>query len=106
MNLSVNFYTQWYWKVDLHNFMRFLQLRADPHAQFEIRTYAEVLIDILERWVPLTAEAFHEFRLGAMQLSATAIKVIKERLSGEAVCQKDSGLSKREWDDLAKVFEL
>lgn len=106
MNLSVNFYTQWYWKVDLHNFMRFLQLRADPHAQFEIRAYAEVLIDILERWVPLTAEAFHEFRLGAMQLSATAIKVIKERLSGEAVCQKDSGLSKREWDDLAKVFEL
>lgn len=106
INLSVNFYTQWYWKIDLHNLMRFLQLRADPNAQYEIRSYAEVLIGILERWVPLTAEAFREFRLGAMHLSATAVSVIQQRLAGKAVRREESGLSKREWNDLVRTFEL
>ena len=106
MNLSVNFYTQWYWKVDLHNFMRFLHLRADPHAQYEIRAYAEILIDILDRWVPLTAGAFREHRLGAMQLSATAVKVIRDRLAGKTIGPQNSGLSKREWNVLAEVFQL
>ena len=106
MNLSVNFYTQWYWKIDLHNLMRFLQLRADSQAQFEIRAYAAVLIGILERWVPLTAEAFHEFRLGATQLSATAIKVIRKKLEGKEVSRKNSGLSEREWADLVNIFDL
>ena len=106
MNLSVNFYTQWYWKVDLHNFLRFLYLRADPHAQYEIRAYAETLISILEKWVPFTAEAFREYQLEGTQLSATAIKVIRERLAGKAISADTSGLSKREWDDLVNTFRL
>ena len=79
MNLSVNFYTQWYWKVDLHNFMKFLHLRSDSHAQYEIRAYAKVLVGILEKWVPFTAQAFHEHTIGGMNLSATAIDVLQQR---------------------------
>jgi thymidylate synthase (FAD) len=106
INLSVNFYTQWYWKINLHNLMGFLRLRADPHAQYEIRAYADVLLDILKKWVPLTAEAFIEHQLGAVRLSATAIKVIKARLAGEHIAAESSGLSKREWDNLAQRFGL
>ncbi len=100
MNLTLNTYTQWYWKTDLHNLMHFLRLRADPHAQYEIRAYAEVMIDALARWVPLTHEAFKDYRLGAVTLSATAMAVLRRRLGGEAVTQETSGLSKREWTEL------
>ena len=106
INLSVNFYTQWYWKIDLHNFMRFLQLRADSHAQYEIRAYAETLLDVLERWVPLTAEAFHEHQLGAVHLSATAVRVIRDRLQGKVIDPEECGLSRREWEELVDTFGL
>lgn len=106
MNLSVNFYTQWYWKVDLHNLLRFLYLRADPHAQYEIRAYAEILISILDRWVPLTAAAFREYQLEGTHLSATAVKAIRDRLAGKEISADSSGLSKREWDDLVNTFGL
>jgi len=106
MNLSVNFYTQWYWKIDLHNFMRFLHLRADPHAQYEIRAYADTLLDILKRWVPLTAEAFLEHQLGAAHLSASAIKVLRTKLAGQEVSPETSGLSTREWNELTAIFSL
>ena len=100
MNLTLNTYTQWYWKTDLHNLMHFLRLRADPHAQYEIRAYAERMIEILKRWAPLTYEAFVEYRLGAVQLSASGLKVIQRLLAGEAVTQESSGLSAREWREL------
>ncbi len=106
LNLSVNFYTQWYWKVDLHNLLRFLQLRADSHAQYEIRVYADLLLNILECWVPLTALAFREHRLDATVLSRTATNVIKEKLAGKSVSFDDSGLSKREWNNLTKTLGL
>jgi thymidylate synthase (FAD) len=104
MNLSLNFYTQWYWKTDLHNLLNFLSLRADAHAQYEIRIYAEAMIDTLERWVPLTAEAFRQYRVGGAQLSANALAVVKKMLAGEAVVQASSGLSKREWTELMQVL--
>jgi thymidylate synthase (FAD) len=104
MNLSLNFYTQWYWKTDLHNLMHFLTLRADPHAQYEIRAYAETMISTLERWVPLAHAAFLEYRMNAAQLSATGIKVIRRMLAGEKVEQKGSGLSPREWRELMAVL--
>ena len=100
MNLSLNYYTQWYWKVDLHNLMHFLRLRADSHAQYEIRAYADVMIDILQRWVPLTSEAFRDYRLGGTHLSSTGLAIVKRLLAGETVVQQDSGLSKREWREL------
>jgi thymidylate synthase (FAD) len=105
MNLSLNFYTQWYWKTDLHNLMHFLTLRADPHAQYEIRAYADAMIDTLQRWVPLAHAAFREYRLNAATISATGLKVIRRLLAGEPVGQKDSGLSPREWRELMAVLE-
>jgi len=104
MNLSLNFYTQWYWKTDLHNLLNFLSLRADDHAQYEIRVYAEKMIEVLEKWVPLTAEAFRQHRLGGVHLSAAALDVVKKLLAGEKVVQEASGLSKREWSELMEAL--
>jgi thymidylate synthase (FAD) len=100
MNLSLNFYTQWYWKIDLHNLMHFLALRADPHAQYEIRAYAEVMLDTLKRWVPMTYEAFLEYRMNAALISAKGLAVVRRILANEAVDQASSGLSPREWREL------
>ena len=104
MNLTLNTYTQWYWKTDLHNLMGFLRLRADSHAQYEIRVYADAMIDSLDAWVPLAAEAFREYRLGAAQLSATALTVVRRMLAGETIAAGDSGLSKREWTELMDLI--
>lgn len=100
MNLTLNYYTQWYWKVDLHNLLHFLSLRADPHAQYEIRVYAEAMLDVVKRWVPAVFDAFSEYRLGGTHVSKTGLEVVKRLLSGEAVTQETSGLSKREWREL------
>jgi thymidylate synthase (FAD) len=100
MNLTLGFYTQWYWKTDLHNLLHFLVLRADPHAQYEIRVYAEAMLDTVRRWVPLVYEAFTEHVLGGVYLSASAWKVIRRMLEGEVVKEEQSGLGKREWREL------
>ena len=105
MNLTLNFYTQWYWKVNLHNFMHFLSLRGDQHAQYEIRAYANVMLEILKKWVPDTFDAFSDYRLGATELSAKSIIVLQKMLAGEKVAQSDSGLSKREWRELMELFD-
>ena len=57
MNLTLNTYTQWYWKTDLLNLMNFLRLRADSHAQYEIRVYADIMLDTVKKWVPITYDA-------------------------------------------------
>ncbi len=100
MNLTLNAYTQWYWKSDLHNLLNFLALRADVHAQYEIRAYAEAMLGIVRAWVPATFEAFQEYRIGAATLSAGMLAVVRRMLGGEAVRQEGSGLSKREWGEL------
>src|ERR1700719_2870631 len=104
MNLSLNFYTQWYWKTDLHNLMHFLSLRADPHAQYEIRAYAEAMLETMERWVPLAHAAFLEYRMNAALISAGGLKLIQRMLARETVEQKASGLSAREWRELMAVL--
>jgi thymidylate synthase (FAD) len=104
MNLSLNFYTQWYWKIDLHNLLHFLSLRADPHAQYEIRAYAEAMLSTLARWVPMTHAAFLEYRMNAALISATALAVIRRLLAGETVAPEASGLSRREWRELMQVL--
>ena len=104
MNLTLNFYTQWYWKTDLHNLLNFLSLRADAHAQYEIRIYADAMIETLERWVPMTAEAFRQYRLGGAHLSASALAAVKRMLAGESVTQAESGMTKREWTELMAVL--
>ncbi len=100
MNLPANIYTQWYWKVDLHNLFHFLRLRADPHAQYEIRAYADAICELTKAWVPLAYAAFEEYRLGGAQFSATALEVIRRMLRGEEVTQENSGLTKREWGEV------
>ncbi len=104
INLTLGFYTQWYWKTDLHNLMHFLSLRADPHAQYEIRAYAEIMLETLKRWVPMTYNAFLEYRMNAATISATGLAVIRRMLAGETVMPKDSGLSAREWRELMAVL--
>ena len=100
MNLPLNIYTQWYWKIDLHNLMHFLSLRADAHSQYEIRAYAEAMLDTVRRWVPITYEAFANHMMAGAHLSGPALGVVRRLLSGEPVAQEDSGLSKREWHEL------
>ena len=97
INLTLNTYTQWYWKTDLHNLFHFLALRADSHAQYEIRAYAEVMLKTVEAWVPMAARAFRDYRLGAATLSAPMLAVLRRMLASERVEQAASGLSKREW---------
>jgi thymidylate synthase (FAD) len=106
MNLSLAFYTQWYWKTNLHNLMHFLSLRADAHAQYEIRVYADVMLDTLKRWCPISYDAFMEYRLGGAHLSKTGLAAIKRMIAGEKVDQKASGLNPREWRELMAVLGL
>lgn len=104
MNLTLNTYTQWYWKTDLHNLLHFCALRADAHAQYEIRVYAEAILDIVRAWVPAAHAAFVDYRLGAVTFSAQMMAVLKRMLAGEAVAQETSGLSKREWTEMTAAL--
>ena len=105
MNLTLNTYTQWYWKTDLLNLLNFLFLRADDHAQYEIRVYAEKMLDTVKKWVPITYQAFMDYRVGAAEISSKGLKVIKSMISGKIVGQEESGLSKREWNELMEKLD-
>ena len=105
INLTLNTYTEWYWKIDLHNFMHFLSLRADHHSQYEIRAYADVLIKILKKWVPLTYKAFCSYMLHSAELSQEALQVIKELIKGKKVKRESTALTNREWDELQKLLK-
>ena len=106
MNLTLNTYTQWYWKTDLLNLMNFLRLRADHHAQYEIRTYADAMLDTLKKWVPITYEAFMDYRVGGTEVSAKGKIIIQKLIKGEEINVDQSGLSKREWNELMIAFNL
>jgi len=106
MNLTLNTYTQWYWKTDLLNLMNFLRLRADHHAQYEIRTYANTMLDTLKKWVPITYEAFMDYRVGGTEVSAKGKIILQKLIKGEDVNVDQSGLSKREWNELMIAFDL
>jgi len=105
MNLPANVYTQWYWKVDLHNLFHFLRLRADAHAQMEIRVYADAICRVVADWVPFAYAAFEDYRMGGATLSAKAIDCVRRMLAGEAVTQETSGMSKGEWREFEGVIE-
>jgi thymidylate synthase (FAD) len=105
MNLSVNFYTQWYWKIDLHNLLHYLKLRGDPHAQYEIRVYADAILDIVKQWVPLTYAAFVDYRMGAYELSAKGLAAVRRLLRGEQVDRESTGMSPGEWRELMETLE-
>ncbi len=104
MNLPANIYTQWYWKVDLHNLFHFLRLRADAHAQYEIRIYAEAIAAVVADWVPAASQAFEDYRMGGVTLSSKAIDCVKRMIKGEQVTQETSGMSKGEWREFEGVI--
>ena len=104
MNLTLNSYTQWYWKTDLLNLLNFLALRADSHAQFEIREYANTMLNTVKKWVPITYDAFIDYRVGGMEISAKGKIVIQKMIKGEKCDINSSGLSKREWNELMQSF--
>ena len=106
MNLTLNTYTQWYWKTDLLNLMNFLRLRADSHAQYEIRVYADIMLDTVKKWVPITYDAFMDYRVGGTEVSAKGKLIIQKLIKGEKVDAESSGLSKREWNELMTAFDL
>jgi thymidylate synthase (FAD) len=104
MNLPTNIYTQWYWKVDLHNLLHFLRLRADAHAQYEIRVYADAICSVVADWVPFAYAAFEDYRLGGATLSETALECVRRMLKDEAVTQETSGMSKGEWREFEQLL--
>ena len=106
MNLTLNTYTQWYWKTDLLNLMNFLRLRVDIHAQYEIRVYADIMLDVLKKWVPITYEAFLDYRVGGTEVSSKGKVLLKKLINNEKISLEQSGLSKREWNELMEAFDI
>ena len=106
MNLTLNTYTQWYWKTDLLNLMNFLRLRADSHAQYEIRVYADIMLETVKKWVPITYDAFIDYRVGGTEVSVKGKLIIQKLIRGEKIDLDNSGLSKREWNELMIAFDL
>jgi len=106
MNLTLNTYTQWYWKIDLNNLLHFLALRADDHAQYEIKVYADAMLDIVKKWVPITYSAFDDYRVGGTELSAKEVNFLRKLIKGESPSFEEEGISKREWSELKKKFDL
>jgi len=105
INLNLAVYTQWYWKIDLHNLLHFLSLRADPHAQYEIRVYAEIMLDTVRRWVPAAFEAFDDYVSGGVGISRQGMAVIRQLAAGQQVTQQSSNMSKREWRELMALLQ-
>lgn len=106
IGLPVSAYTQMYWQTNLHNLMHFLRLRADPHAQYEIRIFAEKILEIMADWVPVTCEAFRDYQLEAARVSRMEIALLRDMLAGKAsVADAESyGLGKREIREFQSRF--
>jgi thymidylate synthase (FAD) len=106
MNLPINIYTQWYWKIDLHNLLHFLHLRADAHAQYEIRVFAQAMMDVVKLWVPIAYNAFIDHRVNGVTISGKGMEILKQMLNGAKISQEESGMSKREWTELMEKLEV
>ena len=104
MVLPLNTYTQWYWKIDLHNLMHFLSLRFDKHAQYEIRVYAELILKIMKKWVPYTYDAFVKYRLSGMSFSKDGLIYLRKLLNG--VKKISTNVSPREKREIDEIFEI
>ncbi|CAA6604065.1 Thymidylate synthase ThyX [Rhodospirillaceae bacterium LM-1] len=106
MNLTLNTYTQWYWKIDLHNLLHFLSLRAEGHAQYEIRVYADAMLDTVKRWVPLAHDAFLRYRMGGTHLSSGGLEAVKALINGQKPTREQFNLSAREWRELMATLGM
>jgi thymidylate synthase (FAD) len=106
MSLTLNYYTEFYWKIDVHNLMHFIRLRADAHAQYEIRVYAEKMLEILKIWMPTTYDAFCNYHLNSFRMSGQMKDVLKKILAGEKITKETCGLNAREWEELKTNFDI
>jgi thymidylate synthase (FAD) len=112
INLPLSLYTQWYWKIDLHNLFHFLKLRMDKHAQYEIRVYAEKMAEIVKVIVPMAYEAFEDYVLNSITFSKNELTLLKKYLPNsidESELEKFdfSKYEKAEFfDKLKKISEL
>ena len=104
MNLTLNCYTHWYWKIDLHNLLKFITLRSAKGAQYELRAYVEKISEIVSAWVPISYKAFVDYCLESKTFSKNAIEVIRAMLNGKNVCREDTEIGKREWNELMSVL--
>ena len=106
INLPVSFYTQWYWKIDLHNLLRFISLRADAHAQHEIQVYAQALAELTRRWVPDVYEAFVDYQMEGANLSRMEVAALRALLAGGTPDLAALGMSAREQVEFRERFHL
>jgi len=104
MVLPLSTYTQWCMTINLHNLLHMLELRLDPHAQWETRQYAEVIADIVFDWVPLVWEAFCDYRRESVTFSRMEMDVLRAMLAGQA--NDLDALSEREKKDFFKKLQL
>lgn len=110
INLPLSTYTEWYWKIDLHNLLHFLKLRLDTLAQYEIRVYAEKIIELIEPIVPVTIEAFRDYSLNAINFSSQELAVLKDMLLNNSLNDellekhKITGLEAQEFKEKLNKF--
>ncbi len=109
INLPLSLYTEWYWKIDLHNLFHFLHLRLDAHAQFEIRVFAEAMAAITKELFPIAYEAFEDYRLNSIGFTGPEIKILQQLLSSKELSVEqlvELGLSKRESSEFVKKMSF
>lgn len=103
--LPISLYTEWYWKIDLHNLLHFLKLRMDPHAQYEIRVFAEAMAEIVKERVPFAWEAFEDYVIHGIKLTRLEIEYIKNMLSGSPLPLETVISNKREQEELKEKLQ-
>lgn len=106
VNLPVSLYTEWYWKIDLHNLFHFLKLRIDAHAQYEIRVFAEAMAGIVKERVPLAWKAFEDYQLNSQNFSMLELNVLKKIIAGEEYSLEKEIVNKREREEFAEKMQL
>lgn len=106
MNLTLSYYTEFYWKIDLHNLLHFLSLRADSHAQYEIQVYALAMLEIMKKWTPYTYDAFMKYHFNGAHVSEQGLEVIRRLVAGESLDQMETGMSPRELRELMESLKL
>ncbi len=102
IGLPLNLYTEWYWKCDLHNILHFLELRLHPTAQKEIRDYAWAMFQLIRPIVPVTCEAFIDYRLQSVTLSRLEVEALR---SGQPI-QTDNKREQAEWQEKRKTLGI
>lgn len=104
MSLSLNYYTQWIWKTDVHNLLHFLGLRTDPHAQKEIRVYADIMADQLMHWMPNVWQAWQDYQMQALNISGPVLQKLIHHLDVDTLVSEpiedNVRISPREWREL------